>query len=101
MIESALKYKEDLVIICLGALTNVACAMMKTAEFEENIGLVIGLCGNVLGLGFMNDGVAEYNVHTDPEAAHLVFKVLAKKLIVIPYEAVISVSEFTITKVFE
>ncbi|CAK88242.1 unnamed protein product (macronuclear) [Paramecium tetraurelia] len=101
LIESALKYKEDLVIICLGALTNVACAMMKTAEFEENIGLVIGLCGNVLGLGFMNDGVAEYNVHTDPEAAHLVFKVLAKKLIVIPYEAVISVSEFTITKVFE
>ncbi|CAD8141588.1 unnamed protein product [Paramecium pentaurelia] len=101
LIESAVKYKEELIIICLGALTNVACAMMKTADFEENIGLVIGLCGNILGLGFMNDGVAEYNVHTDPEAAHLVFKVLAKKLIVIPYEGVISVSEFTITKVFE
>ena len=44
----------------------------------------------------MNNGVAEYNVHTDPEAAHLVFKVLAKKLIVIPYEGVISVSDFTV-----
>ncbi|CAD8056403.1 unnamed protein product [Paramecium sonneborni] len=101
MIESALKYKDELIIISLGALTNIACAMMKTADFEENIGLIIGLCGNILGLGFMNNGVAEYNVHTDPEAAHLVFKVLAKKLIVIPYEGVISVSEFTITKVFE
>lgn len=96
MIESALKYKDELVIISLGALTNIACAMMKTADFEENIGLIIGLCGNILGLGFMNNGVAEYNVHTDPEAAHLVFKVLAKKLIVIPYEGVISVSEFTV-----
>jgi inosine-uridine nucleoside N-ribohydrolase len=44
----------------------------------------------------MNNGVAEYNVHTDPEAAHLVFKVLSKKLIIIPYEGVISVSEFTV-----
>lgn len=44
----------------------------------------------------MNNGVAEYNVHTDPEAAHLVFKVMSKKLIIIPYEGVISVSEFTV-----
>lgn len=70
--------------------------MMKTEDFENNIGLLISLCGNILGLGFMNNGVAEYNVHTDPEAAHLVIKVLANKLVVIPYEGVISVSEFTV-----
>ena len=96
MIESAFKYKDELLIICLGALTNIACAMMKTADFEDHLGLLVSLCGNILGLGFMNNGVAEYNVHTDPEAAHLVFKVLAKKLIVIPYEGVISVSDFTV-----
>lgn len=73
--------------------------MMKTEDFENNIGLLISLCGNILGLGFMNNGVAEYNVHTDPEAAHLVMKVLANKLVVIPYEGVISVSEFTVYKI--
>lgn len=70
--------------------------MMKTEDFETNVGLLISLSGNILGLGFMNQGVAEYNVHTDPEAAHLVFKILANKLVVIPYEGVISVSEFTV-----
>lgn len=70
--------------------------MMKAEDFETNVGLLISLSGNILGLGFMNNGVAEYNVHTDPEAAHLVFKVLANKLVVIPYEGVISVSEFTV-----
>jgi len=44
----------------------------------------------------MNNGVAEYNTHTDPEAAHLVFKALPHKLIVIPYESVISVSDYTV-----
>lgn len=77
-------------------MTNIACSMMKSETFENNVGLIISLCGNILGLGFMNNGVAEYNVHTDPEAAHLVFKILAHKLVVIPYEGVISVSEFTV-----
>ena len=44
----------------------------------------------------MNNGVAEYNMHTDPEAAHLVFKALPPKLVVIPYESVISVSDYIV-----
>jgi inosine-uridine nucleoside N-ribohydrolase len=38
LIESADKYGDDLVVICLGALTNIACAMIKSEVFEEKVG---------------------------------------------------------------
>lgn len=96
LIRSAIKHKDELMVVMIGALTNIACAMIKSEHFEDNVGSLICLVGNILGLGQMNEGVAEYNIHTDPEAAHLVFKALPHKLVVIPYESVISVSEYTV-----
>ena len=49
----------------------------------------------------MNNGVAEYNVYTDPEAAHLVLKVLHNKLVVIPFESVVSIDHETVDQTFE
>lgn len=50
------------------------------------------MTGNILGLGCVNKGTAEYNMYTDPEAAHLVFKVLFEKLVIIPYESMVTLS---------
>ena len=34
LIESSEKYKDDLRVICIGPLTNIACAMIKSTHFE-------------------------------------------------------------------
>jgi inosine-uridine nucleoside N-ribohydrolase len=57
----------DLIIVPIGALTNIATALMKEPNLAKKAKLVM------MG-GVVNSQRAEYNVSCDPEAARIVFK---------------------------
>lgn len=51
------RYKEELSIVCLGPMTNLACAVLKNHEIEKYIGHILFLGGNLLGVGFSSNAV--------------------------------------------
>jgi len=57
IIESVKKYGEDLTLLLIGPLTNIACAIIKDHTIEEKIGNIIFLGGNMCGLGYLENGV--------------------------------------------
>lgn len=74
--------KQKIVLMATGALTNVALLIILYPEITEMIEIVI--MGGALGLG--NTGaVVEFNIQTDPEAAHVVFE-SGIKLTMVPLE---------------
>ena len=62
---------EELTVVCLGPLTNVAIAIMKEPEAMCKIKKIIIAGGAQLGYGYVTE-TAEYNIYTDPEAADTV-----------------------------
>lgn len=68
LIESALRYGEDLTLVTLGPLTNLAIAINVRPEIVDLIGHVV-----VMGGAYQTDGNvtphAEFNVYVDPDAA--------------------------------
>lgn len=62
--------QEQLTIITLGPLTNIATFLIHYPEYHHRIERIItmggGSCGNIAPYG-------EFNIYTDPEAAHMVF----------------------------
>ncbi|MCX7542417.1 nucleoside hydrolase [Corynebacterium sp. P5848] len=58
-------------LVPIGPLTNIAMAVRKEPQIVERIREVV-LMGGGYGTGNCT-AVAEFNVHTDPEAAHIVF----------------------------
>jgi purine nucleosidase/pyrimidine-specific ribonucleoside hydrolase len=75
--ETAESYGEELTIVALGPLTNIAVNIMENPDVIENVsGLTImgGAYGlTPYGIGNVN-AVAEYNIWHDPEAAKVVFQ---------------------------
>ena len=75
--ETAEGYGEELTIVALGPLTNIAVNIMESPDVMENVsGLTImgGAYGlTPYGIGNVN-AVAEYNIWHDPEAAKVVFE---------------------------
>ncbi len=72
MIESAEKY-EDLEIVCLGTLSNLALAILMNEEAMKKVKRVY-IAGGAL-LGFQTTTPTSYhNILADPEAADTVFK---------------------------
>ena len=67
IIESAEKYGEDLLIIAVGPLTNVARAIEKAPEIMKKTGRVMQMGG------WFTNYEPEWNVFCDPEATHIVW----------------------------
>lgn len=74
IIETVMREPEGTVTLCtLGALTNVALALLKAPEIADRVKELV-----MMGGGFFEGGnitpAAEFNVYVDPEAAAAVFK---------------------------
>lgn len=70
-------YKEELTIVAVGPLTNLALAMEKDKTFETKIGRIVIMGGALTVPGNMNH-YAEANIYHDPIAARRVLKSKAK-----------------------
>lgn len=71
--ESAIKYKGEIALICIGPLTNLASAYHynnNIADCFTNISLM-GTSDTLAGLHDFY--TAEFNIGLDPEAAHVLF----------------------------
>lgn len=62
---------DDVTIIATGPLTNVAMAILREPRVAERVREICIMGGSTL-IGNV-EPVAEFNIHTDPEAAHVVF----------------------------
>ncbi|MFT4413749.1 nucleoside hydrolase [Fredinandcohnia humi] len=71
MIEMAQKYPDEITLITLGPLTNVANALTKNPDAMSQIKEIISMGGGVFK-GNMSP-VAEFNIWCDPEAAKIVY----------------------------
>lgn len=96
-----MKHKSELSIACLGPVTNLACAVLKNHEIENLIGQVLFLGGNLLGVGFSENAVSEFNVYCDREAASLVFRLFQTRLVILPLESFVRVKDEWVDKTFE
>ncbi|MEB3701542.1 Nucleoside hydrolase [Candidatus Bealeia paramacronuclearis] len=61
----------DIIMVCTGALTNMATALIMSPQIAAKIQKIV-LMGGAIGLGNITPA-AEYNFYCDPEAAHVVF----------------------------
>ena len=68
--------KEKVTIATLGPLTDIAVALVKEPRILENIREIV-MMGGMIGAGNVTPS-AEFNIHTDPHAAHIVFTSGAK-----------------------
>jgi inosine-uridine nucleoside N-ribohydrolase len=69
----ARQYRERLILIALGPLTNLAHALERDAAAMRAIGRVVVMGGAVDVPGNVTPG-AEFNIHVDPDAARRVFE---------------------------
>lgn len=78
---------DDVTLICIGPLTNVALAMILDQEFKKRPKEIIILGGNLYGVGNMiSTSTAEYNFANDPEAAHMILSKMEVPITLIPWE---------------
>ncbi len=75
---------DDIELITLGPLTNVALAMRKAPEVLKRLKKIICMGGAQLGYAAETE-VAEFNILADPEAAKIVFE-FGVPLIMVPLE---------------
>ncbi len=71
LIELLLNSDGDITLVPTGPLTNIAAAMRREPAIVPKIA-AISLMGGAMGIGNVTPG-AEFNIHTDPEAAEIVF----------------------------
>ena len=83
MAQSILKSPDKVSLIATGALTNVALLCRVHPEVLKNINQIV-LMGGAIGVGNRHP-VAEFNIECDPEAAHIVFN-LPVKVVMVPLE---------------
>lgn len=86
----ASKENDELTIICLGALTNVANAIKKDPDFPKRVKKLY-----IMGLSHEPDEAKEkyleFNVRVNPDAAKLVFESDFEEINVITHEAALKV----------
>ena len=66
-------YRQDLTVIALGPLTNIARAVMQAPETMQQLGRLI-IMGGAIGVPGNVTAVAEFNIFVDPHAAAIVFR---------------------------
>ncbi len=71
LIDLLMHSEGDITLVPTGPLTNIAAAMRQQPEIVPKI-KAISLMGGSIGLGNVTPA-AEFNIHTDPEAAAIVF----------------------------
>ena len=81
IIEIISKNPEEITIVALGPLTNIAKAIKQNPEVMKLVKEIIIMGGAIRVPGNKNR-VAEFNIFVDPEAADIVFKFPIKKTLV-------------------
>lgn len=86
LIEASKQYKDNLTIVCFGALTNIANAIKKDKEFSKRVKHIV-----IMGASYNpNDKpYLEFNISVNPAAAKLVFNTPFEDMRVISHEAAI------------
>ncbi len=74
-------HPEELTIVCLGPLTNIARAIKRDPELSTLIGQLVIMGGSTHAMG-TESATSEFNIFYDPEAAKLVFDSLSTKTVV-------------------
>src|SRR5690625_281330 len=72
LVDLAGNHPGQITLVAVGPLTNVALAVMADDDFVANIANVV-IMGGALGVAGNVTPVAEANIASDPEAAHIVF----------------------------
>lgn len=83
IIELLLNSEGDITLVPTGPLTNIAAAIRSEPAILPKI-RAISLMGGAIGLGNVTPS-AEFNIHTDPEAAEIVFN-CGRPITMIPLE---------------
>ncbi len=73
IIDTAQKYDQQLELVTLGPLTNIALALQQAPQLAQQIKSCTIMGGVGLGHGNITP-VSEYNIWADPEAAKIVFE---------------------------
>lgn len=81
LIDLVRTYPDQLTLLTLGPLTNVHAAMERYPEFLSQLKELICLGGSIHGTGDISPA-AEFNIHSDPEAARAVLTSPATKTLV-------------------
>lgn len=79
--------EEDVTVICLGPLTNLALLYKMYPESKEKIKEIYVMGGNRYGVGNITRA-AEFNFYCDPEAAFIVFQSSKTRIKLLPLETV-------------
>lgn len=72
---------EEVTIIALGPLTNIASAFHRDPELPGLVDQIIMVGGSVNGIGNVSP-VAEFNIYCDPDGARAVFRSLTTKTLI-------------------
>lgn len=80
ILDAADRYGEELTIVALGPLTNLALAIRIDPSLPRRIGRVVSMGGSPAGLGNASIN-AEFNVFADPVAAEIVYSTTPLTLI--------------------
>lgn len=75
------KENENITLVTLGPLTNIARAIEKDKEVMKRVKQIVIMGGAIKVPGNKNR-VAEFNIFVDPDAANIVFKFPVKKFLV-------------------
>lgn len=96
LIELVASQPQQITIVAIGPLTNLAQAMKQDPQFVQNLKELVIMGGAIESYGNMNR-VAEFNFYLDPEAADLVMAAQCRKTL-IPldrcYEVPLLISDF-------
>ena len=72
LVDTLAAAEEPITLATLGPLTNVALAIVKDPSILGNVREIVTM-GGAVGLGNVTPA-AEFNIHADPHAAHVVFE---------------------------
>ncbi|XP_032678210.1 pyrimidine-specific ribonucleoside hydrolase RihA-like [Odontomachus brunneus] len=75
----------DISIVCLGPLTNIALTIKLYPDFASNIKDIFIMGGNCTGHGNIKSH-AEFNFYCDPESASIVLNNISKPIYMLPWE---------------
>ncbi|XP_055306455.1 nucleoside hydrolase-like [Sitodiplosis mosellana] len=80
-----MEHPNEITLICVGPLTNIALAIKSFSEIKTNIKEAMVLGGNHQGIGSIKP-CADFNFYMDPEAAHIVLNSLTCPITTLPLE---------------
>lgn len=72
LVETIHQNPNEIHIIAIGPLTNIAMALQKSPDIADKIARLTIMGGVIRGYDDLNLPIAEHNIQCDPEAAHVV-----------------------------